>query len=148
MQNVWPLAIISKYNTGIAVQYLKYFILLYFTIRKILGCRCVCACMRVCAYVCALTHSVVSKSVTPWTVTFQASLSMDFPRQECWRGLPLPSSGNLPYPGIEPVCHVSCIGRWVIYQLSQQGKGKSNAKSTHLLPRGFLTKGKRSVSDK
>ena len=76
MQNVWPLAIISKYNTGIAVQYLKYFILLHFTIRKILGSVCVRA--SVCVWVRALTHSVVSNSVTLWTVTLQASLSMDF----------------------------------------------------------------------
>ena len=41
--------------------------------------------------------------VTPWTVARQASLSMGFPRQEYWSGLPLPSPGDLPDdPGIEP----------------------------------------------
>ena len=40
---------------------------------------------------------------TPWTVTRQASLSMGFPRQESWNGLPLPSPGDLPNPGIQPV---------------------------------------------
>ena len=35
-------------------------------------------------------------------VAHQASLSMGFPRQEYWCGLPFPSSGNLPSPGIEP----------------------------------------------
>ena len=39
---------------------------------------------------------------TPWTVTCQAPLSMGFSRQEYWRGLPGPSPGDLPYPGIEP----------------------------------------------
>ena len=39
---------------------------------------------------------------TPWTVTCQAPLSMGFPRQEYWSGLPLPSPGDLPDPGIEP----------------------------------------------
>ena len=39
--------------------------------------------------------------VTPWTVAHQASLSMGFSRQEYWRGLPLPSPGDLPAPGIE-----------------------------------------------
>jgi len=34
--------------------------------------------------------------VTPWTVAHQASLSMRFPRQECWSRLPFPSLGNLP----------------------------------------------------
>ena len=38
----------------------------------------------------------------PWTVVYQASLSMGFSRQEYWSGLPFPSPGDLPYPGIEP----------------------------------------------
>ena len=38
---------------------------------------------------------------TPWTVTCQASLSMGFSRHEYWRGLPCPSPGDLPDPGIE-----------------------------------------------
>ena len=40
--------------------------------------------------------------VTPWTVACQAPLSMGFSRQEYWSGLPFPSPGNLPDPGIEP----------------------------------------------
>ena len=39
---------------------------------------------------------------TPWTVTYQAPLSMRFPRQEYWSGLPFSSPGDLPDPGIEP----------------------------------------------
>ena len=39
---------------------------------------------------------------TPWTVAYQAPLSMGFSRQEYWSGLPFPSPGDLPYPGIEP----------------------------------------------
>ena len=46
---------------------------------------------------------VSSSFVTPWTVAYQASLSMGFPRQEFWSGLPLPSPGDLPEPGIKPV---------------------------------------------
>ena len=38
----------------------------------------------------------------PWTVAQQAPLSMRFSRQEYWSGLPFPSPGNLPNPGIEP----------------------------------------------
>ena len=41
--------------------------------------------------------------VTPWTAARQAPLSVGFPRQEHWSGLPLPSPGELPSPGIEPV---------------------------------------------
>ena len=40
--------------------------------------------------------------VTPWTVAHQAPLSMGFPRQEYWSGLPFPPPGDLPDPGIEP----------------------------------------------
>ena len=39
---------------------------------------------------------------TPWTVARQAPLSMGFSRQESWSGLPFPSPGDLPNPGIEP----------------------------------------------
>ena len=39
--------------------------------------------------------------VTPWTVAHQALLSMGFPRQEYWSGLPFPSPRDLPNPGIE-----------------------------------------------
>ena len=39
---------------------------------------------------------------TPWTVAYQASPSMGFSRQEYWSGLPFPSPGDLPDPGIEP----------------------------------------------
>ena len=40
--------------------------------------------------------------VTPWTAAYQAPPSMRFSRQECWSGLPFPSPGDLPDPGIEP----------------------------------------------
>ena len=39
--------------------------------------------------------------VTPWTVVCQAPLSMGFSRQDYWSGLPFPSTGDLPHPGIE-----------------------------------------------
>ena len=39
---------------------------------------------------------------TPWTVAHQAPLSMGFSRQEYWSGLPFPSPGDLPEPGIKP----------------------------------------------
>ena len=43
----------------------------------------------------------------PWTVDHQAPLSTGFPKQEYWSGLPFPSPGDLPNPGIEPVSPVS-----------------------------------------
>ena len=38
----------------------------------------------------------------PWTIAHQAPPSMGFSRQEYWSGLPFPSPGDLPDPGIEP----------------------------------------------
>ena len=46
--------------------------------------------------------SVMSNSATPWTVACQAPLSMGFSKQEYWSGLPFPSPGDLPDPGIKP----------------------------------------------
>ena len=52
-------------------------------------CVCVCVC------------SILSNSVTPWTAARHPPLSMGFSRQEYWSGLPFPTPGNLPHPGIE-----------------------------------------------
>ena len=49
--------------------------------------------------------------VTPWTVARQAPLSMRFPRQEHWSGLPFPPPGDLPHPGIE-VTLLALAGRF------------------------------------
>ena len=40
---------------------------------------------------------------TPWTVAHQAPLSMGFPRQEYWSGLPFPPPGDLFDPGLKPL---------------------------------------------
>ena len=45
--------------------------------------------------------------LTPWTVAYQTPLSMEFSKQEYWSGLPFPSPGDLPDPGIEPASRVS-----------------------------------------
>ena len=50
----------------------------------------------------SVSCSVMSNSATPWTVAHQAPLSMEFSRQEDWSGLPFPSPGDLPNPGIKP----------------------------------------------
>ena len=51
---------------------------------------------------CAQPFRCVQLFVTPWTVAHQAPLSMEFSRQEYWSGLPFPSAGDLPDPGIKP----------------------------------------------
>ena len=48
----------------------------------------------------SLSH--VRLFATPWTVAYQAPLSMGFSRQEYWSGVPLTSPGDLPNPGTEP----------------------------------------------
>ena len=64
----------------------------------------------------------------PWTVVYQASLSMGFSKQEYWSGLPFPSPGDLPEPGIEPrspalqadsLPSEECGSRW-IYETCKQ----------------------------
>ena len=51
-----------------------------------------------------LSH--VRLSAIPWTVACQVPLSMGFPRQEYWSGLPFPSPGDVPNPGTEPASPV------------------------------------------
>ena len=46
--------------------------------------------------------SCILPLATSWTMTRQSPLSMDFSRQEYWSGLPFPSPGRLPDPGIKP----------------------------------------------
>ena len=46
-----------------------------------------------------LSH--VQLFATQWTVAHQAPLSMEFSRQEYWSGLPFPTPGDLPEPGIK-----------------------------------------------
>ena len=67
-------------------------------------CVCVCVCVCACARgrVCTQLLSHVRLFATPWTITCQAPLSMEFSRQEYWSGLPFPSPGDLPNPRIEP----------------------------------------------
>ena len=63
------------------------------------------------------SHSIMSDSLrTPWTVVSQAPLFMGFSQQEnYWGGLPFPSPGNLPNPGIELISPMSPVlaGRFI-----------------------------------
>ena len=58
--------------------------------------------LRVLQFLEVKSLSCVRLFATPWTVAYQASLSMGFSRQEYWSGLPFPSPGDLPDPGIKP----------------------------------------------
>ena len=60
-----------------------------------------------------------NSSTTPWTVAHQAPLFMVFPRQGYWSGLPFPSTGDLPDPGIELVLPALAGG---LFTAKPQGK--------------------------
>ena len=51
---------------------------------------------------CTSMLSCVQLFVTPWTAAHQAPPSMGSPRQEYWSGLPFPTPGDLPNPGVKP----------------------------------------------
>ena len=59
-----------------------------------------------CAVLCKVT-SVMSDSVTPWTIAHQGPLSRGCSRQEYWNGLPCPPPRDLRYPGIKPASFIS-----------------------------------------
>ena len=64
------------------------------------------------SFVCVCTHSHSSHVwifVTPWIVPCQTPLSMGFPRQEYWSGVPFPPPGGLPDPGMDP-----CLLHWQV----------------------------------
>ena len=59
---------------------------------------------------------------TPWTAAEQAPLSMEFSRQEYWSGLPFPTRGDLPDPGIKPVSLTSPALAGRFFTLAPPGK--------------------------
>ena len=71
----------------------------------------------------------------PLTIVCQAPLSMGFSRQEYWNGLPFPSPGDLPKPGIKH-CIILLHCRQIIYQLSYQGSPYLNR--AHVYPGGSV----------
>ena len=72
---------------------------------------------------------------TPQTVAHQAPLSMGFSRQEYWSGLPFPSPGDLPDPGVEPVSPALQAYSLILSQLGQWPKLLLNIRkdSEHIL---------------
>ena len=87
---------------------------------------CVCVYVYICIkdeytyiyiWLCVLSHfSHVWLCATLWTAACQAPLPMGFSRPEYCSGLPFPSPGDLPDPGMEPASLTStCIGKWVLY---------------------------------
>ena len=78
------------------------------------GCHFLLQCMKVKVK----SPSCVWLLATPWTAAHQAPLSIGFPKQEYWSGLPFPSTGDIHDPGTEPSL-LNC--RQILYCLSLQG---------------------------
>ena len=76
---------------------------------------------------CLQTVLLISRSVlTPWTVAHQAPLSVIFPRQEYWSGLPVPSPGDFPDSGIEFGSLASAAGFFTTQPPGKPLKAKGN----------------------
>ena len=85
------------------------------------------------------SHSVMSGSyATPWTITCQAPLSMGFPRQEYWSGLPCPPPGDLLDPGLKPTFPM-------IYALAGRFFSTSSTWGALIMPIHDLSQRKHSV---
>ena len=80
------------------------------------------------------SYSVVSDSATPWTVACQAPLSMELSWKEYWSGLPFPSPGDRPNPGIK---HLSPALQADSLPSEPPGKPTSKRHSTPWGPSGI-----------
>ena len=72
--------------------------------------------------------SCVLLLATLWTVAHQTPLSMGFPRQKHWNGLPFSSPGTLPDPEVEPVSVVSSASAGRFLTTSSTGKARESRK--------------------
>ena len=107
-----------------------YTVLLYFsrycTIRFKNVCFIFCCILLFTYYLCRnfYTHSLswVRLFMTPWTVTCQAPLSMEFSKQRYWSGFPFLFPGDRPCPGIKPASLIS--PRWQVDSLPLAPPGK------------------------
>ena len=76
--------------------------------------------------------------MAPWTEACQLPLSMEFSRQEYWSGLPFPTAGDIPDPGIKPVSLVpsSLTGRFLTTRSTWEDPEKVKKQKTHYLMTG------------
>ena len=77
---------------------------------------------KICVYTyCVCVYSVMAIFLRP-PVTLQAPLSLGFPRQEYWSGLPFSSSRGSSQPSDQTLIScISCIGRWILLPLHHLG---------------------------
>ena len=81
---------------------------------------------------CLISHAQLFAS--PWTIARQALLSMGFPREEHWKGLPFPPPGTLPDPGIKPKSLVSLTLAGGFFTTEPPGKGDRGQAASLLIP--------------
>ena len=86
------------------------------------------------AWECVRACSVASNCAMPRTVVHQAPMSMEFPRQEYWSGLPFPSPRDFPTPRDQPPGSCICCTGRQIFTTAPPGKPP-------VLEGGFLTTG-------
>ena len=80
---------------------------------------------------CARLLSHVQLFAAPWTVTHQAPLYVGFSKQEHWSGLPFPTPGDLPEPGIKPESlGISYIGRQILDRQRHLGSRTAEHRKT------------------
>ena len=72
--------------------------------------------------VCMLSCSVMSDSATPWTVAYQAPLSMGCSKKEHWSRLSFPPPGDRPNQGIKPMSPVASAGAVRFFNTASPGK--------------------------
>ena len=82
---------------------------------------------HMCVYVSVLT--------TPWTAAQQAPLSMGFPRQGYWSGLPCPPPGDLPDPGMEPAISCTAATSLLLPRLGSPEPTRCSQKALHTTTR-------------
>ena len=88
----------------------------------------VCCCCLVAKSCCCLVAKSSPTLCDPMDyIAHQALLSMGFPRQEYWCGLPFTSSGNIPDLGIE-----YCVSRWILYHWASREAQSNNINSVYV----------------
>ena len=93
--------------------------------------KCIAMSQPVCVR--AQSLSCVRLFVTPWSVACQAPSFMGFSRQEYWSGLPFPTPGDLPNPGIKSVSFASPVLAGRFFTTASPGKPYVTTYQMHTL---------------
>ena len=78
---------------------------------------------------CCLVAQSCPTFATSWTLAYQVLLSIGFPRQQYWSGLPFPTPGDLPNPGMEPASLALAGGFFTTEPLGKLSDGINRPKN-------------------